>query len=64
MTASHETKIHLEDGACKRGERGRQVSHQRFVDADNRACLTCARICGCAECNDLRNVFGKTVLHL
>jgi hypothetical protein len=61
MTASCAAKIHLEDGSCKSGERGRQVSHERFVGADNRACLTCARICGCVACNDLRDVFGKAV---
>jgi hypothetical protein len=59
MTVSCEAKIHLEDGACKSGERGRQVSHERFVEADSRACLTCARICGCAECSNLRDAFGK-----
>ena len=60
MTTYRQTKIHLEDGSCKSGERFRQVSHERFVEADTRACLTCARICGCTECSDLRSTFGKT----
>ena len=53
MRAPRMTKIHLEEGTCRRGEQGRQVSHERFVDTGNRACLTCARICGCTECSDL-----------
>lgn len=61
MTASCAAKIHLEDGSCKSGERGRQVSHERFVRADSSACLTCARICGCAACSDLQDVFRKAV---
>jgi len=55
------SKIHLREGSCKRGERGVQASHRRFVDADNKACLTCARICDCTDCHELRRVFGKLV---
>lgn len=51
-------RIHLREGTCKHGERGIQESHRRFVDSDNRACLTCARICGCTECDALRRDFG------
>lgn len=52
-------KAHLQDGSCRRGERGEQVPHHRFVEADDTACLTCARICGCADCCVLRRDFGK-----
>jgi len=51
-------KTHLRDGSCKRGERGLQASHRRFVEAENEACLTCARTCGCAECHDLQLAWG------
>ncbi len=54
-------KVHLLDGSCKQGERGSLVSHPRFVKADHKACLTCARICGCSECYELERVFGSRV---
>lgn len=54
-------KIHLREGTCKGGERGELAAHRRFVDADNKACLTCARICGCCECYELERVFGSRV---
>lgn len=56
-------KVHLEEGSCKRGERGEQVPHHRFVEADDMACLTCARICGCDDCCVLRRDFGKWQEH-
>ena len=52
------SKIHLREGSCKRGESGTQVSHRRFVEADARACLTCARICDCTACYGLARDFG------
>lgn len=52
-------KIHLREGTCKQGERGSRASHRRFVEADNKACLTCARVCSCAECYELMRAFGQ-----
>lgn len=51
-------KIHLREGTCKGGKRGELSSHRRFVEADNHACLTCARICGCGACYELTCSFG------
>ena len=54
-------KVHLQDGSCKRGQRGEQVPHHKFVEADDKACLVCARICDCEDCYVLQRDFGKTV---
>jgi hypothetical protein len=51
-------KKHLSDGSCKAGERCEQVEHRRFIELDYDACLNCARICGCADCDVLRRDFG------
>jgi len=52
-------KVHLQDGSCKQGEHGEQVPHHSFVESDDKACLTCTRICGCDDCCVLRHDFGK-----
>jgi hypothetical protein len=53
-------KTHLREVSYKHAKRGIQESHRRFVESDNNACLTCARVCGCEECRELRYVFGKS----
>jgi hypothetical protein len=52
-------KIHLREASCKRGKYGTQESHRRFVESDINACLTCARICGCEDCDVLRHDFRR-----
>lgn len=54
-------KIHLQDGSCKQGARGEQAPHHKFVEADDKACLVCARICDCEDCCVLQRDFGKGV---
>ena len=51
-------KKHLRDGSCKAGERCEQVAHKRFIELDLDACLNCARICGCTDCDVLCRDFG------
>ena len=52
-------KVHLRDVADEHSKSGIQEPHQRFLESENAACLTCARICGCDECNVLRRDWGK-----
>lgn len=30
----------------------------RATVSDTKACLTCARLCGCVDCSELRSAFG------
>ena len=57
---SRRPKKHLADG-CKASARGELLPepHQRFVELDYDACLTCARVCGCEECAVLVRDFGS-----
>lgn len=52
-------KVHLRGASHKSARDGIQETHQRFLDSENDACLTCARICGCEECEVLLRDWGK-----
>jgi hypothetical protein len=53
-------KIHLRYASGRHAKRGVEESHRKFVESDNNACLTCARVCGCEDCRELRYAFGKS----
>lgn len=54
-------RIHLQERTCKRGRRYEQVPHHEFIEADNKACLMCARICNCEDCYVLQRDFGRAL---